>query len=365
MIPKLHAYFLIETLKGLLTAVLLVGLLIGVGMAFTFWQRGLERHMLELLFYSVPQILVFALPLAFFAGILLAIGRCASDSEISLMRACGLGLSHVYVPLGLVAATLSACSIVMWDRVVPACEQRMAGLVRAAAFDALREFSGEDTRRLPLPDMSITLYSLKNGSRPVAIVSQGDNAGKFISAEDSSIAIDKAGLFADISLKKGYITERGKSQLRTEFAELTFRIPGPGARNASKYASRTQLGFRGLAEESARMRTDSVTASEQERIRLERDSRRYEAQLHYEIATALSPLFLFLVAIPLAVLLSVGNRIMSVGAALLYVFVIYYPLLMTGQFAAERGSGPALLLLQLPNIAGLLIAIPLGFITRR
>ncbi len=52
---------------------------------------------------------VYALPISLLFGILLAIGRMAADSEITAMRACGVGMAGVAVPI--LALSLALCAL--------------------------------------------------------------------------------------------------------------------------------------------------------------------------------------------------------------------------------------------------------------
>src|SRR5438093_9261154 len=53
----------------------------------------------QLLWLSLPHIIVLTLPMSLLFGILIAIGRLSSDSEIIAMRALGLSTRAIYGPL--------------------------------------------------------------------------------------------------------------------------------------------------------------------------------------------------------------------------------------------------------------------------
>lgn len=78
-------------------AVLLVLLLISLSNAFVGYLADAAQGLLSisLVFYvlllNIPFLLSFLLPLAFFFGIILALGRLYADSEITALRACGYG----------------------------------------------------------------------------------------------------------------------------------------------------------------------------------------------------------------------------------------------------------------------------------
>src|SRR5262245_47329772 len=61
----------------------------------------------ELLLVTVPNIVVLTIPMSLLFGILIAVGRLASDSELTAMRASGIGLASLYRPILLLAVLLS------------------------------------------------------------------------------------------------------------------------------------------------------------------------------------------------------------------------------------------------------------------
>jgi lipopolysaccharide export system permease protein len=62
--------------------------------------RGVKlSHILMLLLYISPSFLIFTLPMAFLLGTLLAFGRLSQDSEITALKASGLSLYQLYLPV--------------------------------------------------------------------------------------------------------------------------------------------------------------------------------------------------------------------------------------------------------------------------
>ena len=55
----------------------------------------------------VPMLASYAVPVSFLFGVLVAVGRLASDSEITAMRACGMGLRSLLGPVLLLGALVS------------------------------------------------------------------------------------------------------------------------------------------------------------------------------------------------------------------------------------------------------------------
>lgn len=71
-------------------------------------RRGLPSSTVgELLAYTLPNIVVLTIPMALLFGILIAIGRLASDSELVAMRSCGVSLFALYRPILLLSGALA------------------------------------------------------------------------------------------------------------------------------------------------------------------------------------------------------------------------------------------------------------------
>jgi LPS export ABC transporter permease LptG/LPS export ABC transporter permease LptF len=68
-------------------------------------RRGLPASVVgELLLLTLPNIVVLTLPMSLLFGILIAVGRLSSDSEVIAMRACGISLLTLYRPILLLSA---------------------------------------------------------------------------------------------------------------------------------------------------------------------------------------------------------------------------------------------------------------------
>jgi lipopolysaccharide export system permease protein len=100
---------------GLATiAVLLVLLLISLSNAFVGYLADAAQGLLSLrlvlyvLLLNIPFLASFLLPLAFFFGIVLGLGRLYADSEMTALRACGYGRVELLKTL------LIPCAIIMF-----------------------------------------------------------------------------------------------------------------------------------------------------------------------------------------------------------------------------------------------------------
>jgi len=73
----------------------------------------------RLVFYFSPTLVAYIIPITYMFGILLAFGRLAQNNEITAMKAAGIPLKRLVIPVIGVGLVLSAVSFVLMDRVQP------------------------------------------------------------------------------------------------------------------------------------------------------------------------------------------------------------------------------------------------------
>ncbi len=89
---------------------------------------------LQLLLYKLPMVIGMTLPVAVLFAILLALGRWAKDTELTVMRATGCAFFRLVLPLIVAAALVSAVGYALNEVVVPAANHRAEDLYRQAMF---------------------------------------------------------------------------------------------------------------------------------------------------------------------------------------------------------------------------------------
>lgn len=73
----------------------------------------------RLAFYFSPTLAAYIIPITYMMGILLAFGRLSQNNEITAMKAAGIPLKRMVLPVIGVGLVLSALSFVLMDRVQP------------------------------------------------------------------------------------------------------------------------------------------------------------------------------------------------------------------------------------------------------
>ncbi|MCP4646042.1 MAG: YjgP/YjgQ family permease [bacterium] len=83
----------------------------------------------RLLLYFLPTLVVFVIPITYMMGILLGFGRLSQNNEITAMKAAGIPLKKVVVPVIALGALLSLGTFYLQDRVQPMAMQRAKNLI--------------------------------------------------------------------------------------------------------------------------------------------------------------------------------------------------------------------------------------------
>src|SRR6202048_1909440 len=82
-------------------------------MALFVRHAGSGSQILKLFLCLFPGIFVFTIPMAILIGVLLGLGRMSADSEIIALTALGIGRRRILLPVGLLALTGAAATLVM------------------------------------------------------------------------------------------------------------------------------------------------------------------------------------------------------------------------------------------------------------
>ncbi len=120
----LRNYFLKEFIGplflalGVLTFVMILGNLVKI--ADLVINKGVDIfNVSKLLVFMIPYLLTYTLPIAALTAVLLSLGRLSSDNEIVSIRASGINMFSLILPLLVVGLILSLVLVVFNDRVIP------------------------------------------------------------------------------------------------------------------------------------------------------------------------------------------------------------------------------------------------------
>ena len=92
-------------------------------------RRGVPAEQVgELLWLSIPNIVVLTIPMAQLFAILVSVGRLSTESELTAMRASGVSLFSLYRPILLLSLILTGVNMFLMVSVLPRGNSRLQAL---------------------------------------------------------------------------------------------------------------------------------------------------------------------------------------------------------------------------------------------
>jgi LPS export ABC transporter permease LptF len=313
----------------------------------------------KLLALSLPHIIVLTIPMSLLFGILIAIGRLSSDSEIIAMRAAGLSMTTIYRPVLYFSLLIFAVNLYFMNVVLPRGNSALQGL-RTEIFASSVE---RELQPRVFYDEYENLVIYVNGVDPATGTWQGVFVSDSTNPRAQRIVIARSGRIAQtvggrqLWLDLHDATTHGFSPARPERYELTssgtlrfllsdrFAAEGQSVSAAKSYRAMT------LAELLVQRRSDRDPS----------DLRLIDVEIHKKFAIPFACLSFGILGLPLGITNRRGGK--SSGFTLsIGIILFYYVLITNGEDMAKAGRFPPALAMWLPNVV--LVALGLYLMRR-
>lgn len=245
--------------------------------------KGLPASVIgEVFVLSVPYTIALTLPMAVLVAVLYAFGRITADNEVTALKASGVNLVRLIVPLLVAAAMLAASMVYFHDTVLPASNHRLAALLTDIARKSpTLQLKEQVINPIETSDMR-SQYYLQAGRIETAtnrlwdvVIYDLSDAGqnRTIYADSGRMAFnsDRTDLFLtlrDGSIHEGSVRERQTFQ-RLFFDRQIIRIQGVGDR--LERGERNQRGDREMSIGQLRDAADQRHARLEELLEETRD----------------------------------------------------------------------------------------------
>jgi lipopolysaccharide export system permease protein len=308
----------------------------------------LIEDVLRVVSLLAAMLAIYALPVSFLFGVLLAIGRMAGDVEIVAMRACGVGLRGLLTPIALIGAALSISTLALCLEAEPAARRDMAATVRTLL---IRGASVEPGRFNTVGDRTLYVDEREgaNRLRGILISDRTDPKRPFlVFAESGEMRFDEERAELQLSLERGDVhidsqEDDGDRYQRMGFDRLEYKIDVAHMVNPNQQRRPREMPLSELRETVARI--ESGAAED-----LREPPAAYAAHLERRYALPAAPALFALVGVPLGMQRKRGAR--SYGVLLCAVLAFGYYALQSfcESLAVEKGFPPRLAM-WLPNAA--------------
>jgi len=318
----------------------LAELLINKGVSL--WDIG---HILLLL---IPKLLSFTLPTSALTAILLVFGSFAQNNEITAMKASGINLFSIMLPVLLVSFLLSLVTLFLNDQV----QSRSQHAYRQAVKDLLlkRPMAYLEAGKF-IKDFQdyIILAQRIEGNRLYEItIYQPQEEGKAtrtVIAEWGEIVASKDDKTLRLKLYNGTSDEPNPED-PSVFYKLnfkTFELPPIHLGKEAPGRKEKKVKDMSLDEILYGLRHNAELKANKE-LR-----REYQAEFHKKISFSFAPFVFALVGLPLAVITRRGEAAVSFSLSL-GIVAVYYVFFVWSRAMTVEGYLPPLIALWLPNV---------------
>lgn len=352
---RLDRYVLREILGPLTLGFLVYTALLVIQLLFRtaemIIRRGLPLSVMgEIVLLSLPNIVVLTIPMALLFGILIAVGRLSSDSEIVALRASGIGLSRLYRPVLLLSTVLTGLNLAISVWVLPWGNHQLT--VRQLELGAQSVSTQVQPRVFYDQWNSKTLYvfEVTPDTRDWHGVFVADGTGeesvqRSTLAERGRVEVDADGERVVLKLEKAVVHELDQKRpdryniSKQDFTEVVLTEQLTSDQRAKMTSTK---GVRELSIPELKVWTRDA-----ERSREDRRLARVEIQKKLSIPCA--GLVFGILALPLGAGHRRSGR--SAGFALsLLVIIVYWVLISTGEESARVGRMTAWVAMWGPNL---------------
>lgn len=303
---------------------------------------------IEYLVYATPQFAYYMVPLAILIGVLVTVGVLTRNSELIVMRACGISLYRTAVPLVLVGVAASAALFFFEENVLAYSNRRAEALRHVIRGGSPQTFDVLNRKWIVGRDGAIYNYLYFDPRRAEL---NGFSVFKFAPKAwrlQSRMFFRQAGFTGTDSADADLATWEGRSGWVREFdRELearsfkaldrsTFELESPQY-FATERPDADRMNYRQLREYIAELRSSGFNVVE------------HEVALHRKVSFPWVACIMTLIGVPFAV--STGRRGALYGIGLGLVLAIIY-WVATSVFAAIGAGGLVMPLLAAwaPNI---------------
>lgn len=311
--------------------------------------------LLAILRVLATMLLLYALPVSFLFGVLLAIGRMAGDVEIVALRACGVGVRELARPIAVLSLLIAGLTLVLALDVEPAARREMRALVASL----LARGAGLEPGRFQRFGEVLVYVDGRGGERLHGIVvsdRRDPERPLIVFASEGRLAVDPSGALT-LALERGDIHldaagRQGEREVRISFERFDYALELAELLGAPGRPRPKELSFRDLRATVARLHDGGREPAPREQ------AIEYELDLQRRLAAPLAPALFALVGLPIGMRRTRGARawgaLWCAGLAFLY-----YGVQIFFESLAEQGllSAVAARWLPIVGFAGVAVAL--------
>ncbi len=329
---------------GILTFVMLLGNM--VKLADLIINKGVDVISVAKLFlFMTPYLIIYTLPIATLVAVLLSLGRLSGDNEILAIRASGINIFTLILPMLVVSIILSLILVIFNDRLIPyAHYESRKTLVEIGVKNPTAALE-PGVFITSFPNYILFIYSIEqNKLNNVRIYEpQGDD-------KPTRIIVAKKGEFLAVP---------EKNIIKLKLMDGTSDEPDPqNPNNFYKLNFKTyfmtlnlgQMQDKDDIEKKPKDMTISEIKSEIHRLKEQQiDPAPLYTEINKKVSLSFACFVFMLLGMPLAIITHRREKSINFGMAVIIVLA-YYLLLIGCEALSLQGQLPPAIALWIPNI---------------
>jgi lipopolysaccharide export system permease protein len=307
-------------------------------------EKGVSLKDILLLFvYSSPSQLTFSLPMSFLLATVIVLGRLSSENEILALKACGIDLRHLFVPVSFMALLIVGFGLFntsyLLAKSTDGAELTLLEIMKKSVSFDEKEGIFHDT--IPGVVIYVDRIRREEGVLEGILISdkRDPKVPQLILAKRGGIRFDPSTLILHFNLEKGSLHrwEKAKDAYRMfSFENYAFSLNLSSLLNTARLVRKKpfEMSYKELKE-----KIEKARGAEKEELLFE---------LYKKLSISLSPLPFTLLLVPLGIRRRTGGKF----SGLLYglsLFLLYYILLAFSERIRNAFGLPPFLMSSLPN----------------
>jgi len=293
---------------------------------------------LHFLFYLIPFMLSYSLPISILSAVLLCFSKLSAENEITTIRASGINLWHIFIPIMAVALVLITISSVLNDKVRPNALFQGRELLFKAGIEEPIIYIEQGRFTEIMPDYMIYVGQKNNKKLRKVIVYQFDKNKlcKVTTAEKGIISYKKNTHTVSLKLFNGSIMEisgkgkgeEGMNNVQFNTYNVSFNINTKPYKISNLKKREREMTNTELRAKIQYLKKKNILANTKWINKgISEDISSILTRIQTRIALSFSSFVFILIGFPLGV--RIHRKETSIGIAISLMFVAGYYFLMT------------------------------------
>lgn len=361
---RLTRYILREHFAPFVYSLLLIVFLFMLNFSFQVLGKILGKGLpsaliIEFFLYNIAWILALAVPMSVLIATLMAFGRLAADQEITALKATGVSIFRLILPVMLAGTVICIGMIAYNNWILPGFNYK-SSLLRKTIYRKQPTMQIEEGLfMLDVPGYVLNARKIDSGTQRMYGVTIFDESDRkvhtTIVADSADLEFDEMRASFELRLFSGQIHQRRWSKVndytRLDFRESRMRI---AARNM--VINRQTSKYRGDREQTIGQMMERIRRWEENPERNKDRLRSYWVEVHKKFSIPVAIILFVLIGGPLGIKSGSGSLVVS-GMLSVVFFLIYWIFLIGGEDLADAGVLSPAVAMWTPNLLLLLLGI--------